>query len=543
MRKRSSILAVILALVLTLLSLPAMPAYAYEDAKVNEVVQEAVKYIADTVKKPAIGSTGGEWAVIGLARSGYNLPQSYFDDYYSGVVDYVKDCGGVLHERKYTEYSRVILALTAIGRDPANVGGYNLLTPLGDYDATVWQGLNGPIWALIALDCGNYAVPQNPAAKTQASREMYLQAILDAQLADGGWALAGKTATASDVDMTGMALQALSNYQDKAEVKAATDKALSWLSSVQDKEGGFSSWGEANSESVVQVIVALTALEIPLDDSRFIKEGHSLLDNLLSFYQSGQGFLHVQSGGGNSLMSSEQGLYAMAAIKRANAGQTALYDMSDVQKQATAKPEPEPEQKPAVETKTVEFADLAGVSAEAKAAIETLAGRGIVTGEQAGDKLNFRPTGSMTRAEFCAIVVRALGLETAKSGVFADVQANAWYAAYVDTANAQGIVNGTAANEFSPGSTITRQEAAAMVARAAAKCGLANDLDANAARDILAQFGDYTQIADYARVPMAFCYQQGILDDSALTVEPNKVIARAEIAEMLYNMLSAAGRL
>ena len=75
MRKRSSILAVILALVLTLLSLPAMPAYAYEDAKVNEVVQEAVKYIADTVKKPAIGSTGGEWAVIGLARSGYNLPQ------------------------------------------------------------------------------------------------------------------------------------------------------------------------------------------------------------------------------------------------------------------------------------------------------------------------------------------------------------------------------------------------------------------------------------------------------------------------------------
>ena len=543
MRKRSSILAVILALVLTLLSLPAMPAYAYEDAKVNEVVQEAVKYIADTVKKPAIGSTGGEWAVIGLARSGYNLPQSYFDDYYSGVVDYVKDCGGVLHERKYTEYSRVILALTAIGRDPANVGGYNLLTPLGDYDATVWQGLNGPIWALIALDCGNYAVPQNPAAKTQASREMYLQAILDAQLADGGWALAGKTATASDVDMTGMALQALSNYQDKADVKAATDKALSWLSSVQDKEGGFSSWGEANSESVVQVIVALTALEIPLDDSRFIKEGHSLLDNLLSFYQSGQGFLHVQSGGGNSLMSSEQGLYAMAAIKRANAGQTALYDMSDVQKQATAKPEPEPEQKPAVETKTVEFADLAGVSAEAKAAIETLAGRGIITGEQAGDKLNFRPEGNMTRAEFCAIVVRALGLETAKSGVFADVQANAWYAAYVDTANAQGIVNGTAANEFSPGSTITRQEAAAMVARAAAKCGLANDLDANAARDVLAQFSDYTQIADYARVPMAFCYQQGILDDSALTVEPNKVIARAEIAEMLYNMLSAAGRL
>ena len=148
--KGVSILAVILALVLTLLSLPAMPAYAYEDAKVNEVTQEAGKYIAETVKKPAVGSIGGEWAVIGLARSGYAVPQTYFEDYYNGVEEYVKNCQGVLHERKYTEYSRVILALTAIGRDPANVGGYNLLTPLGDYDATVWQGLNGPIWALIA---------------------------------------------------------------------------------------------------------------------------------------------------------------------------------------------------------------------------------------------------------------------------------------------------------------------------------------------------------------------------------------------------------
>ena len=146
MRKRSSILAVILALVLTLLSLPAMPAYAYEDAKVNEVVQEAVKYIADTVKKPAVGSIGGEWAVIGLARSGYAVPQTYFEDYYNGVEEYVKDCGGVLHERKYTEYSRVILALTAIGRDPAYVCGFILVTALGVFDATVCQGLNGPIW-------------------------------------------------------------------------------------------------------------------------------------------------------------------------------------------------------------------------------------------------------------------------------------------------------------------------------------------------------------------------------------------------------------
>lgn len=481
--------------------------------------------------------------MIGLARSGYNVPQSYWDNYYNGVVKYVQDCGGVLHERKYTEYSRVILALTAIGKDPADVGGYNLLTPLGDYDNTVWQGLNGPVWALIALDSGNYEIPQNPAAQTQATRELYLQAVLEAQLADGGWALSGKTATASDVDMTGMVLQALSAYQDKAEVKVATDKALAWLSAVQDAQGGFSSWGEANEESVVQVVVALTTLDIPLDDSRFVKDGHTLLENLLSFYQPGKGFLHTLSGNGDNQMSSEQGLYALAAIKRANKGQTALYDMTDVSKQV-AKPEDcqKPEQTAEGQpNNAVQFADLGGVDDNVKAAINTLAAKGIITGEQVGANAvwSFRPSGSMTRAEFCAIVVRALELETTKTGVFDDVKASAWYAAYVDTANARGIVNGTSATAFEPDSTITQQEAAAMVARV----GLENELDAQAARDILAQFADYTQIADYAQLPMAFCYQQGILDDSALNVEPAKVITRAEIAQMLYNMLNVAGQL
>lgn len=101
-----------------------------------------------------MGSIGGEWAVLGLARSGYAVPEEYYQNYYQTVEEYVKACGGVLHETKYTEYSRVIIVLTAIGKDPTNVAGYNLLTALGDYDKTIWQGTNGPIWALIALDRG-----------------------------------------------------------------------------------------------------------------------------------------------------------------------------------------------------------------------------------------------------------------------------------------------------------------------------------------------------------------------------------------------------
>ena len=102
--------------------------------------------------------------MIGLARSGCDVPQSYWDAYYDTVEDYVKDHKGNLHDKKYTEYSRVIVALTAIGADPTNVAGYDLLKPLGDFEKTIWQGINGPIWALIALDTKTTKEPRTKQA-------------------------------------------------------------------------------------------------------------------------------------------------------------------------------------------------------------------------------------------------------------------------------------------------------------------------------------------------------------------------------------------
>lgn len=126
--KRISAWILTLAILLTL-TVPALAA-----SSVQNEVQGSAAYMVSAVKAPEVGSIGGEWAVIGLARSGYPVPANYFDDYYARVEKYVKDCAGVLHERKYTEYSRVILALTAIGRDPSKVAGYNLLIPLGDFE-------------------------------------------------------------------------------------------------------------------------------------------------------------------------------------------------------------------------------------------------------------------------------------------------------------------------------------------------------------------------------------------------------------------------
>ena len=517
----------------------AVPTFAA--SSVQSEVQSSAAFMLSSVRSPEVGSIGGEWAVIGLARSGYSVPADYYDEYYTRVEKYVKNCDGVLHERKYTEYSRVVLALTAIGRDPSNVLGYNLLTPLGDFEKTIWQGLNGPIWALIALDSGNYEIPKNPAAKTQATRQLYIDEIIKNQMKDGGWSLTGTGD--SDVDITAMALQALAKYQDQKAVKSATDSALSWLSKNQDSKGGFASWGTMNVESVAQVIVALCELGISLDDSRFVKNGHTLTENLLSFRQLNGGFYHVLDGSdGNNQMSAEQGFYALVAINRAENGKNSLYRMGDVIK-ATTKPSTTVKKGsadasvsvPAVTAPGTTFSDVKNHAN--KAAIEALASRGIINGMGQG---TFMPNKTMTRAEFAAIVTRALGLTAKDTKVFSDVPSSKWYAGYIGTANSSGIVNGVGNGKFNPEGTITRQEAAAMVARAAKRCGLDTEMDAGATKDVLAQFGDYRSVASWAKESLAFCYYTNILDQSALKIEPTKAILRCEIAQMLCNMLTAA---
>ena len=274
-----------------------------------------------TLGTPTVNSTGGEWMVIGLARSDRTVPAGYYDN----VVEYVKakaDANERLHPTKVTDNARVILALTAIGKDVTNVGGHNLLKGLDSMDYVQAQDINGPIFTLIALDSHNYPTMGD------VTREKLIQVILDAQLNDGGW---GLSADKADPDMTAMAIQALAPYYKTNEtVKAAVDKALEALSALQHSDGGFDSWGTVNSESCAQVIVALTALGIdPTADSRFVKNGHTVLDALAGFYVTGGGFRHTADGERND-MATEQGYYALAAYYRFANTQTRLYDMSDV---------------------------------------------------------------------------------------------------------------------------------------------------------------------------------------------------------------------
>ena len=214
----------------------------------------ASAYLTAAVSAPRYGSLGGEWTVLALARGGADTETAYFTDYYAALEQTVREANGVLSERKYTEYSRVILALSALGKDARDVAGFDLTLPLGDYEKTAAQGVNGVIYALLALDSRDYPMPQNA-------------------------------------------------------------------------DGGFSSWGSENAESCAQVLLALNALGLDTDDSRFAKNGHSVLDALLTYQNADGGFCH-ERGGETNLMASEQAACALASLVRAERGENSFYRMA-----------------------------------------------------------------------------------------------------------------------------------------------------------------------------------------------------------------------
>ena len=300
-----------------------------EAQDVSAVLNATMAQLAATVTEPAFGTSAGEWTVLSLARGEYyTKDNAYFTGYYNRIVDYVNNkaasvnMNGALHKSKSTDNSRVIMALSSIGKDATSVGDWNLITPFNDFTWIKKQGINGVIFALIALDTNDYETEDTTI------RQQCIDFILDAQFEDGGWALSGSTA---DPDITAMALQALAPYASQSKVSSAAEKAFATLSTIQNSDGKYASWGTVNVESCAQVIVACTAWGInPDTDSRFVKNNKSVVDAVLAHYsEEDAAFEHIIGSGANG-MATDQACYALVAYNRFLKGKTSLYDMSDV---------------------------------------------------------------------------------------------------------------------------------------------------------------------------------------------------------------------
>ena len=301
---------------------------------VSGVLDSTMAQLAAKVTTPVFGTDAGEWTVFSLARGNYfTKDNAYFTDYYARIVETVNETAtsvnmnGALHKNKSTENSRLIVALSALGKDARTVGDWDLVEAYSanGFDWIKRQGLNGTIWALIALDSNNYATSD------ESIRQQCVDAILAAQHDDGGWALSANASYASDPDITGMALTALYPYSNQGAVAAACSKAFDCLSAMQHDNGSFASGGSECSESCAWVIVACTTWGInPDTDSRFIKNDNSVVDGLLAHYLADSAtFQHIIGAGSNN-MATDQSCYALVAYNRFCNGQTALFDYSDV---------------------------------------------------------------------------------------------------------------------------------------------------------------------------------------------------------------------
>lgn len=312
----------IVAIVMTVAVLIGMtPMSAWAEVNASAMCQDTVAVVNGTVTDAVTSSNG--WAIMTTARAG-QLTAEQADAYYENLEALLKEQNNSLLTESTSANIVAILAVTAIGKDATNVGGYNLLEPLADMNYCTSYVTTGAM-ALIALDSKNYTIPTVAEGGTQTTREDLIQYLLDQRNSTGTWGYSFGGTDYASVDTIGIVIQALAPYYDSnADVKTAVDAGLTAMAQQQGVDGGFGS-----ACSAAQVLVALTSLGInPLEDTQFIKDGATVLDGLSVNYVQGEGFTGWD-GNIDLSFSTPQAAYALVANERYQNQQNSLYDMTD----------------------------------------------------------------------------------------------------------------------------------------------------------------------------------------------------------------------
>ena len=478
-----------LFLILVLLGTLFLPAAAAEvpDAQIQSA------YSALLEMYPSAGYKD-EWVVFALCTAqppGY-LPAGYLESYEQSVLAALEETGGVISQAKVTDYVTLVLALTAAGCNAAEFGGYDLTAPPQDLTFARRQGVNGIIYSLLALDYAQIAFD---------GRDDYVSAILEQQLPDGGWALTGAN---GDVDMTAMALQALSRYRNRSSVRKAIQAGLDFLVSKQNADGGFSSYGAANPESAAQVLLALGELGLRSDASRFTKPGGTIQSALLSYQTASGAFSHTLGGDANA-MSTVQALLGLYQIRGQELNRSVFH---------------------AADWSSGPFTDLE--DSLYRPAAYRLHRRGVMNGVS---ETQFDPEGTLTRAMVVTILWRLAGSPTAQNSCpFADVPAGTYYREAVIWGSQAGIVQGTAETQFSPDGLLTRQQLAVLLYRYTQYRGL----DSSASMSLLS-CADYGSVASWASRSVRWACALDLVSGPVLG--PEDPVSRGETAGILCRWL------
>jgi len=300
---------VIAALLFAPAAAPALPA-----GEIRPAMDRAAAYLLAQDKTSERGLS--LWSYLALAGAGRDISATR-------ALQSCRQRYDGMESGELNDYSLLVLTLVAAGVNPYDYQGQNLVemiraaqlpdgkfadnidgSGLGDSGEQVL--VNAHIWAVLALQSAGTEIPGAPKAR---------QWLVAQQHADGSFNW-NANSTKPDVDSTGMTLMALGAMGENKDSPVVL-KAVAYLKSVQDSDGGFSSWGAPNPESCRMVISGLTALGIDPAAAEWTKPGGNLVAALLS-YQLPDGSLEHIKGGGSNMMATEQSLQGLADLYHGN---------------------------------------------------------------------------------------------------------------------------------------------------------------------------------------------------------------------------------
>jgi len=275
-----------------------------------------------------------DWAAFCAALSGEAESREVYLNALSDKISELYKTDSLLDRNRATEWHRTIFAITALGGDPYSFSSNKNGKPInliadgiynrGKIASLGKQGLIGWIYGLLTAASLDVDFPED----AYYNYSDLVNEITSKQLADGGFKMSGNSA---DADVTAMAVQALALYDNRQGEKTLTQNiknAINCLSDLQNDDGSFSSLGEPTAESTAQVIIALCISEInPSVDERFIKNGNSAIDALLSFRQDDGGFSHIQTGNSDGL-ATVQSMLALLSCQKFIEKKATIFDLS-----------------------------------------------------------------------------------------------------------------------------------------------------------------------------------------------------------------------
>ncbi|HJV45164.1 MAG TPA: S-layer homology domain-containing protein [Bacillota bacterium] len=456
---------------------------------IDQAIDAAVKKVMDS-------DSLSDWSAFALARAGQTLPVSYM----ANMKATLDQNQGSFHN--VTDFERMVLGVLAAGEDPLNSSGYNMIEKIYNNERLTSQGANGVIFGLIALDSKNYPVQDNALW----TRDKMVNWLLKNQNQDGGWSIV--SGDASDIDITSMAIAALAPYQNREEVKKATDAAIHWMvDSIQQPV--------TYSESIAQEIEGLAALGLNPIDPKFNRSGKDLISCLLQFQQADGGFAHQMDQGTNPI-ATEQALVALEAYQFYVKGQGSIYQFT------TSK---------SVETgnlkETADYIDVDQISSWAVQSVKKARDYNLMKGVSAATP-TFAPKQSVTRAEFTAVMMRLLGkkLDGGEHAIFDDVLPTDWYYNDVMVAKEDGIIHGITDTIFAPNTPVTREQMATIIANAYHLQG----------KDGSAIFKDQEEISSYALPAIEALYDQGIMLGFDGKIDPQGNATREMVASLAVKL-------